>query len=116
MISVIVQTLNNAATLSACLGALVPAAVDAVVTEVIVVDGGSTDATLEIVEDAGARRAASAEAAAHLQNSGGRGARFRSAQWWPLRLGDQRALLIRRDRFGKPLERIKRLNSRAYSL
>jgi cellulose synthase/poly-beta-1,6-N-acetylglucosamine synthase-like glycosyltransferase len=58
MISVIVRTLDNAATLPACLGALVPAAVDAIVTEVIVVDGGSTDATLEIVEDAGAKRAA----------------------------------------------------------
>lgn len=143
MISVIVRTLNNAATLPACLGALVPAAVDAIVTEVIVVDGGSTDATLAIVEDAGAKRADSveaaaaaakadwllllpatirletgwdAEAAAHLQNSGGRGVRFRSATWWPLRLGDQRALLIRKDRYGKPLGRIRRLDSRAYSL
>lgn len=143
MISVIVQTLNNAATLPACLGALVPAAVDAIVTEVIVVDGGSADATLAIVEDAGAKRAASveaavasakadwllllpatlrletgwdAESAAHLQNSGGRGARFRSDRWWPLRLGAERALLIRKDRFGQPLGRVRRLDSRAYSL
>ncbi len=143
MISVIVRTLNNAATLPACLGALVPAAVDAIVTEVIVVDGGSTDATLEIVEDAGAKRADSvaaavaaaksdwllllpadlrleagweAEAAAHLQTAGGRNARFRSASWWPLRLGDQRALLVRKDRFGGALGRIRRLDSRAYSL
>lgn len=143
MISVIVQTLNNAATLPACLGALVPAAVDAIVTEVIVVDGGSTDATLAIIEDAGAKRASSveaavaaakadwllllpadvrleagwdAEAAAHLQNSGGRGARFRSDRWWPLRLGADRALLIRKDRFGQPLGRIRRLDSRALAL
>ena len=143
MISVIVQSLNSESTLPACLGALVPAAVDAVVREVIVVDGGSTDATLAIVEDAGAKRAASlgeavagakadwllllpadirletgwdAEAAAHLQNRGGRGARFRSAQWWPLRLGDQRAVLVRKDRFGKPLGRIKRLDSRAFAI
>lgn len=143
MISVIVQTLNNATTLPACLGALVPAAVDAIVTEVIVVDGGSTDATLAIVEDAGAKRASSveaavaaakadwllllpadvrleagwdAEAAAHLQNSGGRGARFRSDRWWPLRLGADRALLIRKDRFGQPLGRIRRLDSRALAL
>src|SRR3990167_10020970 len=108
MISVIVQTLNNAA-------------------------------TLPIVEDAGAKRAASveaavasakadwllllpatlrleagwdAEAAAHLQNSGGRGARFRSDRWWPLRLGDQRALLVRKGRFGQPLGRGQRLNSK----
>ncbi len=143
MISVVIQTLNNARTLTACLGALVPAAVDAIVTEVIVVDGGSTDATLAIVEDAGAKRADSieaavgvarsdwllllpadlrletgwdAEAAAHVQHSGGRGARFRAALWWPMRLGDQRALLIRRDRFGKPLGRIRRLDSRAYAI
>ena len=143
MISVIVQTLNSAATLPACLGALVPAAVDAIVTEVIVVDGGSTDATLAIVEDAGAKLADTveaavaaakadwllllpadlrletgwdAEASAHLQNAGGRAARFRSAQWWPLRLGDQRALLVRRDRFGGPLGRIKRLDSRAFAI
>ncbi|HRD29360.1 MAG TPA: glycosyltransferase [Caulobacter sp.] len=140
MISVIVQTLNNAATLPACLGALVPAAVDAIVTEVIVVDGGSTDATLEIIEDAGAKRADSlaaavaaaksdwllllpadlrleagwdARAAAHVQTSGGRGARFPSAPWWPPRLGDRRAVLTRKDRFGKPLGRLRRLDSRA---
>ncbi|MFA7262249.1 MAG: glycosyltransferase [Caulobacter sp.] len=143
MISVIVQTLNNAATLPACLGALVPAAVDAIVTEVIVVDGGSTDATLAIAEDAGVKRADSiqaavtaaksdwllllpatvrlekgwdAEAAAHVQNGGGRAARFRMASWWPLRLGDQRALLIRREWFGKPLGRIRRLGSRAFAI
>ena len=143
MISVIVPTLNNAATLSACLSALVPAAVDAIVTEVILVDPGSTDATLEIAEGAGVKRAATlgeavaaarsdwllllpadlrletawdAEAAAHVQTAGGRGGRFRSAQWWPPRLGDRRALLIRRDRFGKPLGRIRRLDSRAYSI
>lgn len=143
MISVVIRTLNNQATLPACLGALVPAAVDAIVTEVIVVDGGSTDSTLAIIEDAGAKRAATleeavaaakcdwllllpadlrletgwdAEAAAHVQNSGGRGARFRSAQWWPLKLGDQRALLIRRDRYGKPLGRMRRLDSRAYPI
>jgi glycosyltransferase involved in cell wall biosynthesis len=141
MISVIVQTLNNERTLSACLGALVPAAVDAIVTEVILVDDGSTDATMAIAEDAGAKCSATvqaavaaaksdwllllpadlrlengwdAEAAAHVQTSGGRGGRFRSAQWWPLRLGDRRALLIRRDRFGKPLGRLRRLDSRAY--
>lgn len=143
MISVIVQTLNNAATLPACLGALVPAAVDAIVTEVIVVDGGSTDATLAIIEDAGAKRADTvaaavamakadwllllpatvrleagwdAEAAVHLQNFGGRCARFRSDRWWPRRLGDQRPLLVRRDRFGKPLRKIRRLDSRAFTI
>jgi len=56
MISVIVQTLNNAATLPACLGALVPAAVDAIVTEVIVVDGGSSPTAHREAETAKAHR------------------------------------------------------------
>lgn len=55
MISVVVQTLNNQRTLPACLAALVPGAVDAIVREVILADAGSTDATLEIAEDAGAK-------------------------------------------------------------
>ena len=142
MISVIVPTLNNAATLPACLGALVPAAVDAIVTEVIVVDGGSTDATLAIAEDAGVKRAATvaaavtaaksdwllllpatvrlekgwdAEAAAHVQNGGGRAARFRMASWWPF-AGGARAVLVPRDRFGPSLLKLRRLNSRAYAI
>jgi glycosyltransferase involved in cell wall biosynthesis len=143
MITVIVQTLNNERTLSTCLAALVPAAVDAIVTEVFVVDGGSGDGTLAIAEDAGAKRAATleaavaaakadwllllpadlrletgwdAEAVAHLQNNVGRCGRFRSAQWWPLRPGDRRAFLVRKDRFGMPHGRIRRLDSRAYAI
>ncbi len=141
MISVVIQTRNNEATLPACLAALVPAAVDAIVREVIIVDGGSTDATLEIAEDAGAKRAASvveavagaksdwllllpptlrleagwdAEAAAHLQGPEGRAARFGPAGWWPF--GSERAVLVRRDRFGEPLLKLRKLNSRAFSI
>lgn len=55
MISVVIPTLNAARGLPAALTALVPAAVEGLVKEVIVVDGGSTDATLAIAEDAGAR-------------------------------------------------------------
>ena len=55
MISVVIATLNDERTLGETLGALVPAAVDALVREVIVVDAGSTDHTLEIADDAGAR-------------------------------------------------------------
>lgn len=55
MISVIVPTLNAEKTLAATLGALVPAALEALVREVIVADGGSTDMTLDIAEDAGCK-------------------------------------------------------------
>jgi glycosyltransferase involved in cell wall biosynthesis len=55
MISVIVPTLNSAAGLQTLLPPLVPAAIDGLVREVIAADGGSTDATLEICEDAGVK-------------------------------------------------------------
>jgi len=55
MISVVLVTRDSAAILAQTLAALVPAAVDGLVKEVIVVDAGSTDATLEIAEDSGAR-------------------------------------------------------------
>lgn len=53
MISVIIPTLNAERTLADCLSALVPAVVDGLVQEAIVVDGGSTDATVAIAEAAG---------------------------------------------------------------
>ena len=55
MISVVIATLNDERTLGETLGSLVAAAVDGLVREVIVVDAGSTDQTLEIADDAGAR-------------------------------------------------------------
>ena len=54
-ISVVIPTLNAERFLAATLEALVPAAVDGLVREVIVSDGGSSDATLNIAEAAGAR-------------------------------------------------------------
>lgn len=54
MISVVMPTLNAEKVLPATLTALVPAALDGVVREVIVVDGGSTDRTCEIADHAGA--------------------------------------------------------------
>jgi len=54
MISAIVTTLNDERQLGATLAALVPAAVDGLVREVLLADAGSTDATAEIAEDAGA--------------------------------------------------------------
>ncbi len=54
MITVIVPTLNAEAGLPSALTALVPAVVDGIVREVIVVDGGSTDRSCEIADHAGA--------------------------------------------------------------
>ena len=53
MISVIIPTLNAERTLAHTLAALVPAVVEGIVQEAIVVDGGSTDETRAIAEAAG---------------------------------------------------------------
>jgi len=55
MISVVIPCFNAEATLGPTLAALVPAVVDGVVQEAIIVDGGSTDETIAIAEAAGAR-------------------------------------------------------------
>lgn len=54
MISVVIPTLNAESHLPRTLGALIPAAVDGLICEVIVADGGSTDATAVIADAAGA--------------------------------------------------------------
>lgn len=54
MISVVIPTLNAETGLGPTLAALVPATLQGVVREVIISDGGSRDATLEIVDIAGA--------------------------------------------------------------
>ena len=54
MISVIIPTLNAEARLAEAMTALVPAAVDGLVREVIVIDGGSGDRTAAIADQAGA--------------------------------------------------------------
>lgn len=54
MISVIIAAHNSEQTLAATLAALVPSAIDGVVRQVIVVDGGSTDQTATIADLAGA--------------------------------------------------------------
>ena len=55
MISVVIPTLDAEDSLVACLSPLIPASMAGLVRELIVVDAGSTDATLEIADDAGAR-------------------------------------------------------------
>ena len=54
-ISVIIPTLNAAEGLPQCLSALAPAAIDGLIKEVIVSDGGSGDKTLAIADAAGAK-------------------------------------------------------------
>lgn len=54
MISVIVPTRNNGPTLAPSLAALIPAAVQGIVREVIIVDAGSSDQTLKIADGCGA--------------------------------------------------------------
>ena len=54
MISVVIPTLNAEADLPRTLAALVPAAIEGIVREVVIVDGGSTDATARIADATGA--------------------------------------------------------------
>jgi len=55
MISVVIPTLNAEAGLTSTLSALVPATVQGLIREVIIVDGGSSDATSDIADVAGAK-------------------------------------------------------------
>ncbi|MBL4864680.1 MAG: TIGR04283 family arsenosugar biosynthesis glycosyltransferase [Rhodobiaceae bacterium] len=54
MLSIIIPTLNAENGLANCLTALVPAMAKGLVRQVVIVDGGSTDATAEIADMAGA--------------------------------------------------------------
>lgn len=75
MISVVIPTLNAEERLAACLTALVPAAVEGVVRDVIVADGGSTDHTLKIADQAGVEVLASEPGRGHQLRAGARRAR-----------------------------------------
>ena len=61
MISVIIPTLNEERSLASTLTALVPAAVEGLVRQVVIVDGGSNDQTLAIAEETGAEVVTSAK-------------------------------------------------------
>lgn len=76
MISVVIPTLNAEANLEATLAALVPAAVDGLIREVIIADGGSTDRTLKVVDQAGAELVTSPSGRGQQMMAGARTARF----------------------------------------
>jgi rSAM/selenodomain-associated transferase 2 len=76
MISVVIPTLNAESGLAASLTALVPATVEGLVREVIVVDGGSTDRTLSIADQAGARIIPSPPGRGRQLRAGAEAARF----------------------------------------
>jgi rSAM/selenodomain-associated transferase 2 len=76
MISVIIPTLNAGEHLARTLSALVPAAVDGLVGEVIVVDGGSSDATAAIADEAGATFVVRSGGRGYQLMAGARRARF----------------------------------------
>jgi rSAM/selenodomain-associated transferase 2 len=76
MISVIIPTLNAQDGLAQTLAALVPAAVDGLVREVIVIDGGSSDATATIADEAGATFVVKSGGRGYQLMAGARRARF----------------------------------------
>jgi rSAM/selenodomain-associated transferase 2 len=69
MISVVIPTLNAEAHLAETMSSLVSAAVDCLIREVIIADGGSTDRTLEIADSAGAEV---------IKSEAGRGAQLKA--------------------------------------
>ncbi len=76
MISVVIPTRDAQSTLVPTLAALIPAAVDGIVREVIVVDGGSTDRTLTVAENAGVEILETAPGRGRQLRAGAKRARF----------------------------------------
>ena len=55
MLSIIIPTLNSAKELPATFASLMPALLEGAINEVIIVDGGSTDDTVKMADEAGAK-------------------------------------------------------------
>ena len=75
MITVVIPTLNSAETLPEVLAALVPAAVDGLVRQAVIADGGSDDGTLQIADEAGATVISAKRGRGSQLNSGAEAAR-----------------------------------------
>jgi glycosyltransferase involved in cell wall biosynthesis len=75
MLTVIIPTFNSERTLVPTLAMLVPAAMSGVVREVIVADGGSTDATMEVADVAGCNAVVSSAPLAQRLREAAAGAR-----------------------------------------
>jgi len=69
MISVVIPTLNAAPFIGPCLASLVPAAVEGVVNEVVITDGGSADEISAIADQSGAK---------FIETEKGRGSQLRA--------------------------------------
>ncbi|MEM9550951.1 MAG: TIGR04283 family arsenosugar biosynthesis glycosyltransferase [Pseudomonadota bacterium] len=54
-ISIVIPTLNAAGSLPRCLETLIEGLIDGLICELVITDGGSEDATLEIADEVGAR-------------------------------------------------------------
>jgi rSAM/selenodomain-associated transferase 2 len=76
MISVIIPTLNAETRLGATLNSLVSPAVEGIVRQVIIVDGGSTDRTIELADLAGADIVSSPAGRGRQLAAGAAAARF----------------------------------------
>jgi rSAM/selenodomain-associated transferase 2 len=76
MITVVIPTLNAETSLAATLTSLVPGAVDGVIRQVVIVDGGSGDRTLRIAEDSGADIVRSDPGRGRQMQTGAEAARF----------------------------------------
>ncbi len=75
VISVIIPTFEAERDLAATLTALIDASIEGLLREVIIVDGGSTDATLQIADDAGASVLTTKKGRGHQLACGARKAR-----------------------------------------
>ena len=73
MITAIFETRNDEMDLAHALTALVPAALEGIVREVVIVDYGSSDGTLEVAEAAGCTVCAASDSAVHDAAEAARG-------------------------------------------